>query len=347
MKINIRFKDFLITLFIFVSTTVISILIENIGIEEHVTTVFAFAVFLISLFTDGYFWGILSAIAGMFAVNYAFTYPYLAFDFITPVNLISAVIMVIISLITSMLTTQIKRNEAIKAEGERERMRANLLRAVSHDLRTPLTTIYSASSVLRNKRDVLSMEQQDSMLCNIQKDAEWLIRMVENLLSITRIDDGAVRLTRESVVVDELVDSVIVKFLKRYPSQNVEVKLPDEIVFVLADPILLEQVIINLLENAVHHAVNMTQLSLTVSCVGRKVFFEVADNGEGITDDKLSHIFEAGYDSVSDATEGNKRFAGIGLSVCASIIKAHNGSITVKKRKPHGVIFTFVLEKEI
>ena len=117
----------------------------------------------------------------MVAINFAFTYPFFSFDFITPINVISAVIMLAVAVITGMLTTKIKTYEAAKLESERERMRANLLRAVSHDLRTPLTSIYSATSVLREGKNALTEAQKDAMLLNIQKDSEWLIRMVENL----------------------------------------------------------------------------------------------------------------------------------------------------------------------
>jgi two-component system sensor histidine kinase KdpD len=106
---------------------------------EHITTVFVFAVFLVSLFTDGYVYGIIATFAGVIAVNYAFTDPFFDFDFSAPAKIISAVVMLIISLLTSAFTTKLKKWQALKAEGEKERMRANLLRVVSHDLRTPLT----------------------------------------------------------------------------------------------------------------------------------------------------------------------------------------------------------------
>lgn len=346
MKIKNLVRNVVISAAIFSITVVLSILFQEIGVEEHITTIFVFSVFLISLFTEGYIYGLISAVTGMFAINYVFIYPYFAFDFITPVNLISAFIMVLLSIMTSMLTTQIKRHEATKAESERERMRANLLRAVSHDLRTPLTTIYSASSTLRNKNDVLNDEQKDTMLQNIQEDSEWLIRMVENLLSITRIDNGSVKIVKTATIVDELIDSVMTKFLMRYPQQNVNIDIADEIMIVSVDTILIEQVMINLLENAVYHAKNMTELILHVFTLGNQVVFEVMDNGEGIAEEKLKHIFEGQYGIKKDAFEGKKRFAGIGLSVCASIIKAHGGEITAENRKSGGALFRFTLEKE-
>lgn len=324
----------------------LSLLFQKLGVTEHITTFFVFMVFLISLFTEGYVYGVVSAVVSTFAINFVFTYPYFAFDFITPVNFISAIIMVMLSIMTSMLTTKIKRHEAIKAESERERMRANLLRAVSHDLRTPLTTIYSASSTIRDKRDVLTREQQDEMLLNIQKDSEWLMRMVENLLSITRIDDGAVKIIKTPVIVDELVDSAMTKFLNRHPDQNVNVVMSDEILVVSVDAILIEQVLINLLENAVYHAEGMTELILRIFALENRVFFEIADDGCGIPEEKLKHIFSGSLGMDREVSDGKKRFAGIGLSVCASIIKAHGGEITAENRRSGGALFRFTLEKE-
>lgn len=346
MKAKKLVKNSFIAVLLLVVATVLSIVFQQIGVEEHITTVFVFAVFLISMLTEGYVYGICSAVTGMFAINYVFTYPYYAFDFITTVNLVSAVIMVLLSVMTSMLTTKIKRHEATKAESERERMRANLLRAVSHDLRTPLTTIYSASVTLRSKKELLTVQQQDEMLQNIQEDSEWLIRMVENLLSVTRIDDGAVQIEKSPAIVDELVDSAMTKFFIRHPDQTVSVELADELLVISADTILIEQVLINLLENAVYHARSMTELTLRVYSLGAQVIFEVMDNGCGISEDQLRHLFEGGSGDGQESSDGKKRFAGIGLSVCATIVKAHGGEITAENRKNGGALVRFVLAKE-
>lgn len=184
----------------------------------------------------------------MISVNYAFTFPFFSINFMIPVNMISAIIMIVIAILTSTLTTQIKRHEAMKAEGEKERMRANLLRAVSHDLRTPLTTIYGSAATLLENRDKLEEEQQTKILQGIKEDSEWLVRMVENLLSITRIDSGNVKIIKTPIVLEELIDSVIVKFRKRYPDFDITLDLPEDIVVIPMDAMLIEQVIVNILE---------------------------------------------------------------------------------------------------
>lgn len=338
-------KDILITAAILVSAFFISIVFQNIfEINEHVSTLFAFAVFLISLWTTGYIYGITAAFIGTLAINYAFTFPYFAFNFTIPVNLISAIVMVTIALLTGALTTQIKHQEAIKAESEKERMRANLLRAVSHDIRTPLTTIYgSASTLIENEG--LTEDQKSKILEGIRQDSVWLVRMVENLLSVTKIDSGRVKIIKTPMVVDELIDSVILKFKKRYPDQNISVSMPDDILIVPMDALLIEQVIVNLLENCVMHAKDFTKIQLRVTESDSKAIFEIEDDGCGIPEEKMPKLFEGYYESKDEIADSKKKNAGIGLSVCATIIKAHGGTITAENSSK-GALLRFILDIE-
>lgn len=346
MRVKNILKDILILIAALVIAFLISIEFQRLDVEEHITTIFVFAVFMVSLFTQGYVYGVAAAVAGTIAVNFAFTYPYFVIDFINSINAISAVIMISVSIITSLLVTKIKQHEMVKAESERERMRANLLRAVSHDLRTPLTTIYSASAMLLDNKEALSQKQQERMLQSIQEDSEWLVRMVENLLSVTRIDNETMKITKVPTILDELIDSAVTKFGARHPGQGIELHLPEDIVVIPMDSILIEQVILNLLENAIHHAEGMTKLVLRVFTLGNQAIFEIADDGCGIDDSRLKHIFNGCYEVQQDTNGEKKRFAGIGLSVCATIIKAHGGEITAENRKGGGALFRFTLEKE-
>ena len=340
-------KDSLITVVLLCLSFGISLLFQYIfEVQEHITTVFVFAVFLISLLTKGYVYGILAAFAGTIAVNYAFTFPYFALNFTIPVNLISAIIMIAIAVLTSALTTKLKQHEATKAESEKERMRANLLRAVSHDLRTPLTTIYGSSTTLLENNDTLTNEQRAKIVTGIKEDSEWLVRMVENLLSVTKIDSGQVKILKTPTVLEELIDSVMLKFKKRYPTQKVKIELPDDMVIIPMDAILIEQVIINILENAVQHAKGMTALILRVSTLGNRAIFEIKDNGCGINPKHLETLFTGYYTSENDVVDGQKKNAGIGLSVCSSIIKAHGGTISAENIKTGGAVFRFELDTE-
>ena len=346
MKTKKYIQNSVLSLGIFLTAAVLSIPLQSLGVEEHITTIFIFAVFLISLLTDGFAYGIISSISGVLAINYAFTYPYFALDFLDTVNLISAVIMMAVSILTGMLTIRVKKLSAAQEESEKERMRANLLRAISHDLRTPLTTIYGASSTLRTKRDILTVEQQDTILKNMEEDAKWLVHMVENLLSVTKIDGKQIEITKSPVILDELIDSIMTKFMNRYPEQQVILDVPEDVVIIDVDAILIEQVLMNLMENAVVHAKNMTYISFRVFTLGQQVVFEIADNGCGIKDDRLKQIFSGIYEAEETGADAKKRNIGIGLSVCSTIIKAHGGEISAENRKSGGALFRFTLEKQ-
>ena len=345
-QIRSHIKGIFITLCSLLFAFIFSLLFQYIfDVQEHITTIFVFAVFLVSLFTEGYLYGVLSAFLGTIAVNYAFTFPFFAIDFTTPVNLVSGIVMIAIAVFTSALTTKLKQHEAIKAEGEKERMRANLLRAISHDLRTPLTSIYGSCSVMIENYDDLSKEKQLTLLSDIRGDAKWLNRMVENLLSVTRVDAETVRLSKHSTSLEELIDALLVKFRKHYPRQKVTVKLPEEFITIPMDAMLIVQVLMNFLENAVYHAHGMQNLWLTVETAGKKAVFTVADDGCGISAERLPYLFTGLLDSESpvDSTRNNM---GIGLSVCASVIKAHEGNIAVENLKEGGCCFRFTLKME-
>lgn len=346
MAFRKHMKNSLITIVSLGCAFALSMLFQHIfDVQEHITTVFVFAVFLVSLFTEGYLYGVFSAFLGAAAVNYAFTFPYFSLNFTIPVNLISGIIMIAIAILTSALTTKLKQHEATKAESEKERMRANLLRAVSHDLRTPLTTIYGSSTTLLENSNAMTEQQKTKIIHGIKEDSEWLVRMVENLLSITRIDSGQVKIIKTPTILDELIDSVILKFKKRYPAQKVALELPDEVVMIPMDAILIEQVIVNILENAVQHAQGMTALTLRVFTLGNKAIFEIADNGCGIDPKYMDTLFTGYYTSEQEIADSRKN-AGIGLSVCATIIKAHGGSIKAENLKTGGAVFRFALDTE-
>ena len=342
-----RFRDLCLCLGILALCFFASLFMQDVfQIPEQVTTTFAFGVFLISLLTDGYFWGLTAAFASVVLVNYAFTFPYFALNFLIPSNFYSAVVMTVIAVLTGALTTKVKHQEAVKAEAEMEKMRANLLRSVSHDLRTPLTTIYGSSSALRENSDSLTKEQKDKMLQGIQEDARWLTRMVENLLAVTRMDSGSVRLQMASTALDELIDSVLMKFRKHYPDTKVVLQLPEELVLIPMDAMLMQQVIVNLLENAVQHGKGLSRILLQVTLEQGKAVFEVSDDGCGISAERLPHLFSGVYIPPELPADNAKRNAGIGLSLCATIIRAHGGTIHAENAPEGGAVFRFTMNTE-
>lgn len=325
----------------------LSLLIENIfQTASLIPAIFTLAVFLVSLCTEGYSYGIAASLLSVLAVNFAFTFPYFEFNFSIPENMVSAIIMLIITCISSTMTTKIRQHEKIEAESEREKMRANLLRAVSHDLRTPLTTIYGSSAMILEQYDELTKEQRLRLLKGIQEDSQWLIGMVENLLSVTKIDGAGVKLIKTSTVLEELIDAVLVRFKKRYPQQSIEVEIPEDFISIPMDAVLIEQVIVNILENAVQHAQGMTKLILRVFVHQDSAVFEIIDDGCGISKERMQNIFTGYFEKKEAPADYQKSSMGIGLSVCASIVKAHEGEIYAENLKPKGCKFGFSLKME-
>ena len=343
----LTWKDSLTSLGVLSAAFVVCFLLHNLSISEGLAgMVLVLAVFLISVITEGYIYGVAASFAAVLIDNFAFMFPFFAFDFLTVENLISAIVMLVVAVMTCMLTTKIKIQQAIKAEAEKEKMRANLLRAVSHDLRTPLTTIYGACGILRENYDSFPRHKHLELLGQVQEDSENLIHMVENLLMITKANSDTVRLEKTETVLEELIDSTLIKFKKHYPEQTVIASIPDDFISIPMDAMLIQQVLLNLLENAVIHATGMSELVLTVTVKGKRAVFCVSDNGCGMPKERIENLF-GGYGEAGDLSADSRRAGmGIGLSVCASIIKAHGGEIWGGNRKNGGVEVCFELEME-
>ena len=317
--------------------------------SAYVYMVFNLAVFLVSRFTNGYLYGVCSALISVLGCNYAFTYPYFELNFTLSGYPLTMTCMLAVAVITSAMTTQIKQHTQLELEAEKEKTRSNLLRAISHDLRTPLTSILGASSAIIENDGAIDSGARIQLLTEINSDAQWLIRMVENLLSITRMDaGGGARIIKTPEAAEEVAAEAVSKFNKRFPELPVAVSVPDELLMAPMDAMLIEQVVINLLENVALHAKGATGAELKLKRAGDKAVFVVTDNGEGISPEVLPHIFE-GYCHRGGGSEGDaKRNMGIGLSVCQSIVKAHGGAITAQNRRDGhtGAIFRFALPLE-
>ncbi len=233
----------------------------------------------------------------------------------------------------------------ILVESEREKMRSNLLRAISHDLRTPLTGILGASSVIQENGENLDMATRNKLISNIKEDSQWLIRMVENLLSITRINEGTMNVVKTPEAAEEIVAEAISRIRKRFPDRNISVKVPAELLIVPMDGTLISQVLINLLENAIKHTPSNAAIEVTVKRNGREAVFEVADNGAGILPEDFPYLFESFVPNGKRSSDSS-RGMGIGLSICMSIIKAHQGKMEAKNKTTGGAVFQFVLPLE-
>lgn len=337
-------RDGLYTVGVMVAAYIVCTLLRSIDPQGNfVSLLFVLAVALVSRWTEGYFWGIFAAFAGVVCVNYVFTYPYFAFNFTMTGYPLTFLAMLAVSSIISAMNTQIKKGERLRRETERETMRANLMRAMSHDIRTPLTSIVGNTAALLESGDSFTLEQKTTLLRDVNEDAQWLIRMVENLLSITRVGDAPADLHKELEAPEEIVAAAVKKFQKRFPAVELHVEVPEEVLLVPMDATLIQQVLTNLMENAVLHGETTTCIWMNVCREGENAVFSVRDNGRGIARAQLPNVFESGLSTVSHNNFDMKRNMGIGLSVCRTIVRAHGGEIEAANAPEGGARFHFTL----
>lgn len=230
----------------------------------------------------------------------------------------------------------------ILIETEKEKMRSNLLRAVSHDLRTPLTGILGASSTILESGAKLDKDAHDKLINNIKEDSQWLIHMVENLLSVTRINEGTMNVAKSPEAAEEIVAEALSHIHKRFPNRKLSVKVPDELLMVPVDGTLIVQVLLNLIENAFKHSSLESIVSIDVRKESRYAVFEVSDQGPGIAEEDFPYLFES-YVPNGNRCSDSSRGMGIGLSICMSIIKAHNGTLEAQNKSDCGAVFRFKL----
>ena len=328
---------------LYLAAVVLCLFLRNIDLHQdtaYVAVIFLLDVFLTAYWTNGYILGIITAVAGVFSVDYIFTYPYWHISFTLTGFPLTFLVMMTISVLTAAVTSRAKQTEAVRREAEKEKMYADLLRAVSHDIRTPLTGIVGATNVLLEQDVELTKDQRLQLLRSSNEDAQWLIRIVENLLSITRINAEEARVKKAPEAAEEVIGSAVAKTHKHYPDVNVRVSVPDELMLVPMDPLLIEQVLVNLMENAVIHG-GTSRIDITLTQQGENAVFTVADNGKGIPLHLLGKLFDGA--ARSDRTRDGKRSMGIGLSVCRTVVQAHGGTIRGENKKDGGACFTVTL----
>ena len=313
---------------------------------NNATLILVLAVLLISRFTDGYKWGICASFLAVLLINYVFTYPYYHFNLTLSGYLLTFMVNLCISLIVSVLNTRIKKQENIRMTAEKERLRTDLFRAVSHDLRTPLTSIIGSTSVIL-ENELEPMKQQE-LIKDVNTDAQWLLRMVENLLAVTRVSENSQPLKMQTEVVEEVISDAVIKFRKHFAGVEVIFNAPDEVYFADMEPVLISQVVTNLLENAVYHGEDATHIEIDIKGFENLISISVTDDGVGIPENRLQNIFTENDVSANRRGADSRRGMGIGLSVCMSIVKAHGGTMYTENCPAGGAKFTFTLpQKEI
>lgn len=236
-----------------------------------------------------------------------------------------------------------KESAAVKAKNEE--LRANLLRTISHDLRTPLTSICGNAGTLLSGADHLPDDTKHRMYGDIYDDAEWLVNVVENLLSITRLEEGQIELHMSAEVMEDVVDEALRHVDRQSKEHHLAFERPGEILLARMDSRLIIQVLINLVNNAVKYTPNGSHITISIHKKGAWIETSVADDGSGIPDTLKPHVFDR-FASGTKRLADSRRSMGLGLALCRSIIQAHGGVIRVEDNHPHGAIFTFTLPAE-
>lgn len=237
-----------------------------------------------------------------------------------------------------------EKQQHTKMEIQAERLRADMLRTISHDLRTPLAGIMGMASTGLDNYEKISDEVKKNFLQSIYEDADWLNELVENVLQTTRYEEGRVKLNIEEEAAEEIITEAVTHVKRHAFKHQILVRIPDEIILIRVDGVLIRQVIVNILNNAINYSSDESQIIVSLYCKENRVIFEVKDNGPGISKEELLHIFEP-YHSRNVSGNANKsakrKGMGLGLSLCKSIVEAHNGEISIKNNEPHGTIVSF------
>ncbi|MBO7634054.1 MAG: hypothetical protein J6S72_06690 [Lachnospiraceae bacterium] len=223
-----------------------------------------------------------------------------------------------------------------------EQLRSNLLRAISHDIRSPLTSISGNASNLISHYAQLDNETREQIFSDIYNDAEWLIELVENLLSISRIENGRMELHMSSEILSDVIDEAIKHIDRKAAEHVITVKESDDILLVDVEARLIMQVLINLVNNAIKNTPVGSEISVETGKRGNEAVLTVRDNGPGIPDEIKEEVFELFYTGQEGVADG-RRSLGLGLALCRSIAEAHHGSITLSDNRPHGCCFTVSL----
>lgn len=235
-----------------------------------------------------------------------------------------------------------KEKELAAVLARNEQLRANLLRAISHDLRTPLTSISGNAANLLSNYDKLDDETRMQMFTDIFDDSQWLISLVENLLSVTRIEEGRMNFNMSVQLIDEVIEEALRHINRKSAEHSISAEYRDELLLARMDARLIMQVIINIVDNAVKYTPVGSEIKITATKEDGTIVVSIADNGAGIPDSSKQRVFEmffTGDNKIADS----RRSLGLGLPLCKSIIHAHGGEITLTDNSPHGCVFSFTL----
>lgn len=236
----------------------------------------------------------------------------------------------------------IKEKEEAAIFAKNEQLRANLLRTISHDLRTPLTSISGNASNLMSNYQKMDDDSRAQIFLDIYDDSMWLINLVENLLAITRLEDNRVCLNQSVELIDEVIAEALQHVNRRRSEHPIHVIGTDELILAQVDAKLMVQVIINIIDNAIKYTPAGSAIEIRTRQREDMVEVSIADYGPGIPQEQKAHVFDMFYSGANTIAD-SRRSLGLGLYLCKIIVTAHGGEISVSDNEPHGAVFTFTL----
>lgn len=346
--------DISIALSAFIVSTGICYLLQYFKVDVlNYIIIYILGILLTAVFTKGYIYSALLSVVSVFGYNFFFTVPKYTFHFNDKMYMVTFVLMFAVGIVTSAITFQLKRKmlqinalnlekTQLKSDAEKEQLKATLLRSISHDLRTPLTTMKNGAEIVLEKQD-LSVEDRTEILNDIVAKANWTIRLVENLLSLSRIDNEKLTVKKVPEAVEEIIPQSVRNCKGVLGNRKIHYEMPEEFLLVPMDATLIMQTIGNILINAARHTSENGNIWIKVWNTGRNAVFRISNDGEKIRDEDLPHIFEMYY-TVGDCQRG--KGVGLGLSICKLVIAAHGGQISARNAEDGKVVFEFTLPME-
>jgi two-component system sensor histidine kinase KdpD len=240
----------------------------------------------------------------------------------------------------------VEEREKIRLQMESEKQRSTLLRSVAHDLRSPLTALGGESTLLSDNYDNLSDTDKKGLISDIAEETVWMTDLVENILSMTRISERKLIIQKQDEVIDDIVYNALSHTKRLLGDRKINVILPKNVITVNVDGMLINQVLVNLLENAARHTPLNSEITISAETEGKSLRVSVIDTGDGVNPELKKRMFEP-FVSLDDKIVDGKKGLGLGLSICKAIVQAHGGTIEVRDNNPHGSDFTFTLPMEV
>lgn len=288
---------------------------------------------------------ILAALLSTLAFDFFFIPPFLSFNVSDIQYFFTLMVMLVISQTISHLTIRVQRHvEAIrnaKIKAETEQLRNIFLTSISHDMRTPLTIIMGSASTLLQPEKI-SMDVHKELARNIYEESKRLNNIVVNVLQIIRLESGAIKLSKRLHSIEDILNNVLERLAEELHGHSVKLHIAKYMPLIPLDHILIEQVIINLIENAIKYSKVNTPIEISARTINKNVLIKIADKGKGIEPHDLENIFNKFYRANTKSDTDNEGF-GLGLAICKHIVQAHGGKIWAENDRNGGAIFYFTL----